>query len=440
MTSVTSSNSISKEHTIRQKTVISAMRPTQQVVLNHGRFFNILFPHRTKSVNIQRNCDTIFQVIHYVTHYGKKHSPFHVGLVELFHDDSRVKLVIGFLNKIGLYISYDELQRLDIGLMNRVMNVTGSNRVPVSFSIDKKTLIYGAMDNFDHTEVISSGIGGSHDTILILFQNQNENENSPKARSKKPTGSLQNQKSTDKILPCQEIIKMGKFGVRGKIPETSSPGDEMNLSWKKNQFAEQYRLWILARYKDKSPLDNGPHIQSFVSVKSLLDSSTHFITKCAFTPILPYPVTEYDAILTTMINFQDVPKQKERENGPLWSDEGVYHIAKEIQLLYPQKFGNTFPRIGGFHLQKVVIGLGMYLELSGIQNLLLKKVYAVVNSVMSGGNYIRGKGWISLIAEAMEQLQVYSFLHSSHAEIFSELFDKIDKLMIMMRVFPTKTR
>ena len=64
---------------------------------------------------------------------------------------------------------------------------------------------------------------------------------------------------------------MGKFGGRGKIPETFSPSDEIDLSWKKNQFAEQYRLWILAQYKDKSPLDNGSHIQSFATVKSLLD-------------------------------------------------------------------------------------------------------------------------------------------------------------------------
>ena len=41
-----------------------------------------------------------------------------------------------------------------------------------------------------------------------------------------------------------------------------------------------------------------------------------------------------------------------------------------------------------------------------------------------------------LIAEAMDtlsQLQVYSFLHSSDGEVFSELFDKIDKLVIMIR-------
>ena len=67
------------------------------------------------------------------------------------------------------------------------------------------------MDNFDHTEVTSSRIRDSHDIILMLFQNPNENENSPQALTKKPTGSPQNQKSLDKIFPCQELIKMGKF-------------------------------------------------------------------------------------------------------------------------------------------------------------------------------------------------------------------------------------
>ena len=40
---------------------------------------------------------------------------------------------------------------------------------------------------------------------------------------------------------------------------------------------------------------------------------------------------------------------------------------------------------------------------------------------------------MSLIAEAMDQLQVYSCLKSSDGGLFSELFDKIDKLVIMMR-------
>ena len=105
------------------------------------RFFNILFLHWTKSVNIQRKCDTIFQIIQYVIQNEKKHHSFYVGLDELFHDDSRAKLVIEILNKICFCISYDELQRINFGLMKRVINVADSNRVPVSLSIDKKAFM-----------------------------------------------------------------------------------------------------------------------------------------------------------------------------------------------------------------------------------------------------------------------------------------------------------
>ena len=88
----------------------------------------------------------------------------------------------------------------------------------------------------------------------------------------------------------------------------------------------------MAQYKDKSPVDNSPHIPSFAAVNI---AHTHSVTKGAFTPILPYPATEYDAIFPTMINFQDVLKQKERENSTLWSDERLYHTANEMQLRYP---------------------------------------------------------------------------------------------------------
>ena len=172
--------------------------------------------------------------------------------------------------------------------------------------------------------------------------------------------------------------------------ETFSLGNEIDLPWKKNEFAKQCRLWTLAWYQDKSSTENGPHIIYFTAIKGLIDSFTHSITKSALTPILVYPATEYDAILTTMINFQDVLKQKECDNVLLWLDEGVCYTAKEIQLLYPQKFSNIFLVIGSFHLKKVVIGcLGTYLESSDIHNLLVKE--KVVNSVMSGRNYSLNK-------------------------------------------------
>ena len=73
--------------------------------------------------------------------------------------------------------------------MKQVIHSTGSSRVPVLLSIDKKTLNHEEIDNFDDSKVTSSGIEGSHDTILMLFKNHNKNKDSPKDFSQKSSGS-----------------------------------------------------------------------------------------------------------------------------------------------------------------------------------------------------------------------------------------------------------
>ena len=60
--------------------------------------------------------------------------------------------------------------KIDVGLAHHIIDPAGPNRVPVPSSFLSNHIIHGAMDNFDHEEN-TSGIGGSHDTILMLFQN-----------------------------------------------------------------------------------------------------------------------------------------------------------------------------------------------------------------------------------------------------------------------------
>lgn len=96
-----------------------------------------------------------------------------------------------------------------------------------------------------------------------------------------------------------------------------------------------------------------------------------------------------------MINFQDVLLLKGLAYGPLWSDEGVYRIAKELQFLHPIKFGNIFLGIGGFHLEKVITACcGKYLEESDVKHVLVEnEIYGPnsVKSVMSGSHYVGSK-------------------------------------------------
>ena len=80
---------------------------------------------------------------------------------------------ITILNRLGISISYDKLERIDFTLTNRLLKGLGEYRVPISNSINK-SLLHGAMDNFDCIEDTKLGTGRSHDTILTVFQNQKE--------------------------------------------------------------------------------------------------------------------------------------------------------------------------------------------------------------------------------------------------------------------------
>ena len=52
--------------------------------------------------------------------------------------------------------------------------------------------------------------------------------------------------------------------------------------------------------------------------------------------------------------------------GPLCCDEGVYRLAKELQLLDQNRFDNIFLGLGGFHMEKVmIVYCGKYLEETG---------------------------------------------------------------------------
>ena len=63
-------------------------------------------------------------------------------------------------------------------------------------------------------------------------------------------------------------------------------------------------------------------------------------------------------------------------DGQLWCDEGVYRIAKEIQLLMADEFDNIFLGLGWFHAEKNFIACcGQYLQESGIDTVFVEIKY-----------------------------------------------------------------
>ena len=76
---------------------------------------------------------------------------------------------------LGLCISYDDLERVNMCQTQQLIKLAGSCRVPVPENIKRSSIIHGTTENVDH-ENTSFGVGGSHDTILVLFQKSAETE------------------------------------------------------------------------------------------------------------------------------------------------------------------------------------------------------------------------------------------------------------------------
>ena len=64
-------------------------------------------------------------------------------------------------------------------------------------------------------------------------------------------------------------------------------------------------------------------------------------------------MTQYWQVYLTFKTYM-LSKQTGNACGALWCDDGMYHIAREVQLFSHNSFGNIFLGLGTF--------LGKYLE------------------------------------------------------------------------------
>ena len=123
---------------------------------------------------------------------------------------------------MGFCISYDELERIDQGLARRTIDAAGENRVPIPELINNSNMIHGAMDNFDHTEATLSGLGTSHDTILVLFQSGSNPREETHGISKVSDSISRSKKSFNHVLECQKLLHVSRFG---ELPANFKPGE-----------------------------------------------------------------------------------------------------------------------------------------------------------------------------------------------------------------------
>ena len=172
------------------------------------------------------------------------------------------------------------------------------------------------MDNFDHDENTMSGKNGSHETMLMLFQNNDVDKPPQDIIHNVPENfkTTEDERTLHYILPCHLLNKGRNVGKRGEIEDDFVPAGEF-IDMKQKISWDHFLIWSATRSKPQNTTIQ--FVPSFHAVNSFFDLKLNVITRFAFTPIILHPAAKYDAIFTCVSNFQDVFLQRDLEYGPL---------------------------------------------------------------------------------------------------------------------------
>ena len=123
-----------------------------------------------------------------------------------------------------------------------------------------------------------------------------------------------------------------------------------------------------------------------------------------------------------MTNFVSICSQLKQGKIPVYCDEKVYCIVKEIQFIRPDEFQCIIPMLGTFHTVKMLLKcIGKSLQGSGAESILLNAggygPTIIDGSILNGKHYNRALEGLSALAESMHRLIYKEFF----------LFNGVDK-------------
>ena len=160
------------------------------------------------------------------------------------------------------------------------------------------------------------------------------------------------------------------------------------------------------------------------------------LKKVGFLPVITHPVTQFSTVCYALRNVEDIRKQLSQEYFPVVTDEGMFQIAMDILLSHPSEFKSLFPMTGIFHMTKTALHCaGLYFRGSGIDTaLILSKCFGenTMDSVLSGGHYVRSLLGMQVIKDAFEVLIWEAFWKSKDSTALKTIKAEIKKFRIVL--------
>ncbi|KAJ8050924.1 hypothetical protein HOLleu_04307 [Holothuria leucospilota] len=313
--------------------------------------------------------------------------------------------------------------------MNSKLNsdIKSSDEVPFPSHFGSSQFTIAAFDNFDHDDPTLSGIGGSHDTVSVLFQGDDGSKVQKQRVSE--TRTEHGPKTFNCEHKCQELQPFYKPAKRADLSnatETHPVDQDLLQAVRTKDLA-----WSLARLdlsENQTSVNIKPSDQTMPAwreTNTVLSEKDIPKKRVGFLPVLPYPVTQYDTVYTALKNFSGIPQHLDQPKLPVSCDEGAYHIARETQLIRPEEFRDIVLCMGSFHMAKVALDcLGEYLKGSGAESATFG--VNVVDSVLGSKNYSRSLKGFQLLKEALLRLQWEAFFkEGDNVQVHKEQLDML---------------
>lgn len=272
----------------------------------------------------------------YVRHNIQREQPLPIYIGLLVHSLSGKRSLVDELFEMGLSVAYSRVMDIERALATKVCEIYMKDNCVCPPHLKLGMFTTAAVDNIDHNPRSNTANYSFHGTGISLIQHYNQ----PNIDGYQQVIHLEKTDFSNKSKPSLpknyfEISSLPK--VDGELPLSSINWDS-NISPKTP--LEYVKNWL----QGNSKLINEESSNDFLSwsaynSRSCTDISSYKSTS-AMLPLIKDNINSPAVVGHTMDIVISTTKKINPTQTPVWTgDEPVYAIGKQLQWLYPEKYG-----------------------------------------------------------------------------------------------------
>lgn len=319
-------------------------------------------------------------------------TPQHVGLAVYVYHKTRSKDLITVLHRLGLCISYTELQRILTSVALDITDKCSEDNIFIPSNIVPGIFTQYAIDNLDFSECTLDG-KSMHVTSMVMYQGC-ELE---KVLHGGSMGSIPKRVSSKGSLGesgCLEYLHH-VFEIR-KLRRDMQPITPVDTEWILHQesggdTSELNLCWAAARLCPTKLLEVDIDCPGWKVFNAAISQTKSSPTAIGYCPFIQSPPTNPNVVREALQICIKASAKLGLQHTVITQDQAIYEISYTLRKVTPDDYPNLVLRLGGFHLLMNYLGaVGKFMTGSGLRTLLVSSqimLEGTANKILSGKGY-----------------------------------------------------